>query len=729
MSRPGRGSRDWDDPTQPSTSGGYRKPYSRGSESERERPRGIIKTVGSHGDYEDPGAGPSYSRDDIKKEETQLVPRGSGGDASTRGPRKKEIIYVTRPSTLQNKKGTYGQRIMLQSNHFKLLTVPDWCLYQYRIDFEPDESRTCVRKGLFRLHKDKIGPYIFDGTILFTTTRFAEKKELMSVRQSDGQQIQIIMRFVGSLQRSDSQYIQFFNIIMRKCLEHLNLQLVGRNYFDAMDNEEFCRSVIGLVVLTRYNNNTYRVEDVDFDTTPSSTFKLKTGEDVSYQAYYKKKYKIDITSSTQPMLVPKVVQEFKDWNMTLDRNLLDVPGRVLGSETLYLGNERRITASGDWARDMQRLSLLQCKELSQWVIVGQQRDNHNIRNFIRTITNVSRAMSFRMYDPQVHYIRDDKSSTYVENLEYILSKSVPQLVFCIVSNNRSDRYAAIKKKCCIDRPIASQVFLMKNLTAKSVMSIATKVAIQMNCKLGGAPWRVDLPLKGIMAIGFDICHDTNTKGKDYVAMVATVNQQLTQYFSSISMYHNIEERAEQICVGVAKAVQIYRSLNKALPMYLVIYRDGVSEGEIPQVFENEVECLKKKLEELYYGPNFKLTFILVSKRINIRLFLNRNRNPPTGTVVDDVITSPFKYDFYLVSQQVREGTIAPTLYNIISDNSGLDPGMLQTITYKLTHMYFNCSTTVRVPAPCHYAHKLSHLVGQFLHRPPNSQLEHQLFYL
>lgn len=47
------------------------------------------------------------------------------------------------------------------------------------------------------------------------------------------------------------------------------------------------------------------------------------------------------------------------------------------------------------------------------------------------------------------------------------------------------------------------------------MSIATKVAIQMNCKLGGAPWRVDLPFKGIMAIGFDICHDKNTKGKDY----------------------------------------------------------------------------------------------------------------------------------------------------------------------------------------------------------------------
>jgi len=84
-----------------------------------------------------------------------------------------------------------------------------------------------------------------------------------------------------------------------------------------------------------------------------------------------------------------------------------------------------------------------------------------------------------------------------------------------VSNNRSDRYAAIKKKCCIDRPVASQVILQKNLDGKNAMTIATKVAIQINCKLGGSPWQIDMPCRGIMAIGFDICRDSNVKGKDY----------------------------------------------------------------------------------------------------------------------------------------------------------------------------------------------------------------------
>lgn len=213
-----------------------------------------------------------------------------------------------------------------------------------------------------------------------------------------------------------------------------------------------------------------------------------------------------------------------------------------------------------------------------------------------------------------------------------------------------------------------------------------------------------------------------------VAMVATVDQTLTRYFSSITLYHNSEELVEQLCTNVCKAVQAYRAHNKALPMYLVIYRDGVSEGQIPHVYENEVESLKKKLEEVYYGPNFKMIFIIVSKRVNTRLFSNRS-NPKIGTVVDDVITSPFKYDFFLVSQNVRQGTVSPTSYNIISDNTGLDPDMIQNVTYKLTHMYYNCSSTVRVPAPCHYAQKLSFLVGRFLHRPPNTQLESKLYFL
>ena len=37
--------------------------------------------------------------------------------------------------------------------------------------------------------------------------------------------------------------------------------------------------------------------------------------------------------------------------------------------------------------------------------------------------------------------------------------------------------------------------------------------------------------------------------------------------------------------------------------------------------------------------------------------------------------------------------------------------------------------TVRVPAPCQYAHKLAFLVGQSLHKTPSSELADKLFFL
>ena len=36
---------------------------------------------------------------------------------------------------------------------------------------------------------------------------------------------------------------------------------------------------------------------------------------------------------------------------------------------------------------------------------------------------------------------------------------------------------------------------------KGLMSVATKVAIQMNCKLGGEPWTVKIPLENTMIVG------------------------------------------------------------------------------------------------------------------------------------------------------------------------------------------------------------------------------------
>ena len=122
---------------------------------------------------------------------------------------------------------------------------------------------------------------------------------------------------------------------------------------------------------------------------------------------------------------------------------------------------------------------------------------------------------------------------------------------------------------------------------------------------------------------------------------------------------------------------------------IIIYRDGCGEGQIQYVVEQELKEVNFHIEKIYATcteSRPQLGFILINKRINTRIFSkgrNSYDNPLPGTVVDDVITLPERYDFYLISQSVSQGTVAPTSYNIIYDTLGLKPKDIQLISYKL----------------------------------------------
>merc|ERR1712025_1034475 len=310
----------------------------------------------------------------------------------------------------------------------------------------------------------------------------------------------------------------------------------------------------------------------------------------------------------------------------------------------------------------------------------------------------------------------------------------PSIIMAVIPNNKGDHYAAIKKKCVIESPVPSQCVTSTVLNKpKGLMSVATKVAIQMNCKLGGEPWAVKIPMKDTMIIGYDTYHDSLHRGKSVGAVVASMNPSLTKFMSVAHIHSTPQQELEDLmCPAIAKALRKYNELNNCLPGRIIMYRDGVGDGQIPYIVDHEIAAIKKSFMQAYKTEDkLKFTYIIVSKRINTRLFKMNGQpsNPPSGTVVDDVVTLPERYDFFLVSQSVRQGTVNPTSYNVIEDKSGLKPEHIQKLTYKLTHLYYNWPGTVRVPAPCQYAHKLAFLVGESLHKEPSDKLEDTLFYL
>lgn len=76
---------------------------------------------------------------------------------------------------------------------------------------------------------------------------------------------------------------------------------------------------------------------------------------------------------------PKVVEEFQNWKMTLDPNLVELKGRILSNERLLFSRNTIIdTMRGDWSRNMQRAPLLRSKELKNWLVIGCDREKHGI---------------------------------------------------------------------------------------------------------------------------------------------------------------------------------------------------------------------------------------------------------------------------------------------------------------------------------------------------------------
>lgn len=54
-----------------------------------------------------------------------------------------------------------------------------------------------------------------------------------------------------------------------------------------------------------------------------------------------------------------------------------------------------------------------------------------------------------------------------------------------------------------------------------------------------------------------------------------------------------------------------------------------------------------------------------------------------------VLIIMYRYDYFIVSQSVRQGTVTPTHFNVICDSTGLMPDHMQRLTYKLCHLYYN----------------------------------------
>ncbi|XP_029916958.1 piwi-like protein 2 isoform X2 [Myripristis murdjan] len=718
-------------------------------------------------------------------------------EVSHGAPSMAELKMEAAPEPL-NKAGTKGTPVTIGSNSVTIHCKNE-AVYQYHVTFSPNVESSAMRFGMMKDHRSTTGEVVaFDGSILYLPVKLDNVVVLKSVRRTDSEEIEIKIQMTKILPPSSDLCIPFYNVVLRRVMKILGLKLVGRNHYDPesavilgkhrlqvwpgystcikhtdgglylnvdvshkvlrndsvldvmkvmyqQSSENFqdacTKELIGSIIITRYNNRTYRIDDIEWNKSPKDTFTLHDGSQTTFLDYYSKNYGITIHEMDQPLLIHRPKERSK-------------PGgkQIITGEILLVPELSFMTG----IPEKMRKDFKAMKDLTMHINVGSEQHTHSIMQLVKNInTNPKTLQELSGWGLEISTdiltIKGRtlpleticlQTSSFVTGSDVSWSKEVVrdasiscaniQLVVCIMVGNRDDLYIAIKKECCIKSPIPSQAINVRTISQpQKLRSVAQKILLQMNSKLGGELWTVSVPLKHLMVVGVDVYHDTSKKYRSVMGFVASVNSSLTRWYSRVTFQTPTEELINGFQVCLVAALQKYYEVNHNLPEKIVVYRDGVSDGQLKMIELYEIPQLLKCFQTFpSYEP--KLVFIVVQKRISTTLYswaADRFGTPPPGTVLDHTLTHKDWVDFYLMAHHIRQGCGLPTHYISVYNSTNLSPDHLQRLTFKMCHLYWNWPGTIRVPAPCKYAHKVAFLCGQYLHSEPAIQLSDKLYFL
>ena len=195
------------------------------------------------------------------------------------------------------------------------------------------------------------------------------------------------------------------------------------------------------------------------------------------------------------------------------------------------------------------------------------------------------------------------------------------------------------------------------------------------------------------------------------------------------LIHRFSQGIAELSDMIIERLQAFRRRSNVLPKRMIIFRDGVSEvwlpshilycpltqqkqGQYDKVIKEELPQILEAFKRIdakndKYHPT--LSIVICGKRHNARFyptdseFADRNGNTRPGTVVDKGVTSMLDFDFYLQAHAGLQGTVKPTHYVVIYDESSLTADMVQQGVHAASYLYARATKAVSLVPPAYYA--------------------------
>jgi len=277
-------------------------------------------------------------------------------------------------------------------------------------------------------------------------------------------------------------------------------------------------------------------------------------------------------------------------------------------------------------------------------------------------------------------------------------------------------YNELKEKTFSDYQVPTQCINVQTINkGKNLRSIINRILMQINSKIGGAPWGIsDIPFadKPLMVMGISVWKKNQRSKNSILCCTMTTNARLNKY-TTICKEQEDQDLATRLGECVTSAIETFQKLNgNHKPKKIVFYRDGVSESQQGTIKSLEIPAIKQAIDD----DSVQIAFIVTNKRVSTRYFENKGgrldtAKPGTAVTSKIIAASSEAHDFFLVSQLSRQGAASPTHYHILFNEFGDVKEELIRLTYKLCYLYFHINAGIKVPAPIQYAERLGALLG------------------
>lgn len=462
----------------------------------------------------------------------------------------------------------------------------------------------------------------------------------------------------------------------------------------------------------------------------------------------------------QVAIIDQHSQPLKDFGFALDCKPIEVTGREL-VPTLMTGSGKPIRPN-DGQYNVQQERFLKPARIGKWALaflldndtmffkrkcsdLGAQTFNKLYRTAAQqkgmTVGDMlgAREVNIANMNPsQIRKTLREEFAIYNENdvdhIIYVLSEKCPDYIYPYLQYLETIQYPSRQPGQKFTRVTCVKLNNYNNkivsIPERAGMFVSN-LLLKYNTKLGGINFalvgnpKLAYLRDGYIFISLDVCHPApgDKLAQSIAAAVGMwdLDSPNRSYRTCIRVQHKARpnnatiEDVGEVDVMFQDILRAYFDKKRKMPTHIIIYRDGVSEGQLKQVLDGELRKIYSMLDRVYKIqklPSLPLVCcMVVQKRHKVRFmrkqpFQSRNGsdyNIQPGTVVDSKVTHPTDHTFYIAPHKAIQGTSRPAHIYVIHDTIKISQDEAQSMTLALSYLSPRCTKSTSIPTPVNLA--------------------------